>query len=78
MENDKTPPKDKKQNTSDKMLDKAADTLNWWNRLASINADDPFWVGLIKIGIRIIGILIMLAISPFVILGLILGFIAAG
>ena len=64
--------------TGNKMLDKAADTLGWWNRLATINADDPLWVGAIKIGIRVIGILILIAISPFVILGLILSFLVAG
>lgn len=78
MEKNENDPSDENQGVSDKMLDKAATTLNWWNRAASINADDPFWVGVIKIGIRIIGILILLAISPFVIIGLILGFIAAG
>ncbi len=78
MEKNEKSPSKENQGVSDKMLDKAAETLNWWNRIASINADDPFWVGVIKIGVRIIGILILLAISPFVIIGLILGFIAAG
>jgi len=69
---------DKKPSATDKMMDAAAERFNWWNRAASINSDDPVWVMVIKIGIRIIGILFLLAISPFVIIGLILGIIAAG
>lgn len=69
---------DKKPGTTDKMMDAAAERLKWWNRAATINPDDPVWVMVIKIGIRIIGILFLLAISPFVIIGLILGILAAG
>lgn len=65
---------EKKEDLTDKMVDK----IKWWNRAATINADDPFWVGVIKIGIRIIGILIMLALSPFIAIGLFLAFVAAG
>lgn len=68
---------DQKVSTTDKMMDKAADRLNWWNRAATINEDDSIWVGFTKIILRIIGILFLIAISPFVILGLIVGMTAA-
>ena len=68
---------DEKTSATDQMMDKAADSLNWWNKAATINEDDPIWVGFIKIVIRIIGILLLIAISPFVILGLIVGMTAA-
>ncbi len=66
-----------KNTATNKMMDKAADSLNWWNRAATINEDDSIWVGFTKIIIRIIGILFLIAISPFVILGLIVGMTAA-
>ncbi len=77
MKNNENENSEKKPSTSDKMLGKAADTLNWWNKISSINEDDSLGVGILKIGIRILGILILLAISPFVILGLIVGMTAA-
>lgn len=67
----------KKPSATDKMMDKASDSLNWWNRTVTINEDDSIWVGAIKIIIRIIGILLLIAISPLVILGLIVGMTAA-
>lgn len=68
---------EEKSSTTDKMMDKAADTFNWWNSIATINEDDSIWVGFSKILIRIVGILFLIAISPFVILGLIVGVTAA-
>ncbi|MFT6319837.1 MAG: hypothetical protein ACJAT4_000754 [Granulosicoccus sp.] len=69
--------REEKPSASDKIMDKAADKLNWWNRAATINEDDSMWVGFTKIVIRIIGILLLIAISPFVIIGLIVGMTAA-
>ena len=77
MKNNENKKSEKKPSSTDKMMNKAADTFNWWNRISKINNDDPIWIGAIKILIRIIGILILLAISPFVILGLIVGMTAA-
>lgn len=70
-------PEKKEASSTDKMFDKAANTLNWWNKMATISEDDSLLVGFTKIVIRIIGILILLAISPFIILGLIVGATAA-
>jgi uncharacterized membrane protein len=69
--------REEKPSASDKIMDKAADKLNWWNRAATINEDDSMWVGFTKIVIRIIGIILLIAISPFVIIGLIVGMTAA-
>lgn len=75
-EPDKEP--EKQADAKDKVLEKTSELYQRWNRLSSINADDPLWLGAIKIGIRILGILFLLAISPFVLLGLFLGIVAAG
>ena len=74
-EENKTP--EKKKDATDKVLDKATSTYNWWNDLATIKPDDSMIVGFFKILIRVLGILFLLAISPFVILGLIVGITAA-
>ncbi|MFK8008648.1 MAG: hypothetical protein AB8H03_19980 [Saprospiraceae bacterium] len=77
MENQKENKPNKKPSASDKMMDKAANSFNWWNRVATINEEDSIWIGFTKIIIRVIGILFLIAISPFVILGLIVGITAA-
>ena len=77
MEKKEKDDSNKNPSSTDKMMDKAADSLNWWNRAATINEDDSLLVGFTKIIIRILGILFMIAISPFVIIGLIVGMTAA-
>ena len=57
------------------LADKATETYQWWDNLATINAEDPLLVGAAKIGIRLLGILILLALSPLIVLGLIVAFI---
>lgn len=56
--------------------DRAAETYQWWNNLATINAEDPFLVGVVKIGVRLIGIVVLLALSPIILLGIIIAFFA--
>lgn len=63
---------------SNVLLDKTTETFQWWNRLSTINAEDPIWLSFLKIGFRIIGILFLIAISPLVLLGILFAFIAAG
>ncbi len=58
------------------IADKMKETYRWWDNLATINAEDPLWLGVAKIGIRVVGILVLLALSPLIILGLALAFIA--
>ena len=58
------------------LAEKAAETYKWWNNLATLHPEDPFLVGAGKIGIRLLGILILLALSPLIIAGLVIAFIA--
>ncbi len=68
------PNSDKKP--TDLLLDKAADSFKWWNNLATLNKEDSILMTIFKISIRIVGILLMIAISPFALIGLIVAFMA--
>jgi len=68
---------EKKPGATDKVLGKATSTYNWWNELATIQEDDSFIEGFFKVLIRVLGFLVLLAISPLVILGLVVGLAAA-
>jgi len=61
---------------NDQMVDKAAATFKWWNNLATLNKEDSVSMSLVKISIRIIGIVILIAISPIAIISLIIAFMA--
>ncbi|NJC28118.1 hypothetical protein [Neolewinella antarctica] len=74
---ERTEPKEQPKAATEELTSKVKDTYEWWNNLATINAEDPFLVGAMKIGVRLIGILILLALSPLILLGLMLGFLAA-
>jgi len=37
------------------MADRAKAAYRWWDNLATINAEDPFWLGALKIGFRALG-----------------------
>ena len=65
----------KDPSATDKMLDKAADTINWWTRISRINAEDAVHVVAMKVMMRIVGIILLIIISPFAIMGLIIGFL---
>ncbi len=60
---------------ADKLADQTKAAYRWWDNLATINAEDPFWLGALKIGFRGIGILVLLALSPLILLGFLLAFI---
>lgn len=63
----------KNTNSIDKIvLEKTIQAIKWWNNIASIKAEDPILLLLLKVAIRLIGIVIMIALSPFAILGFIL------
>ncbi len=77
MEN--TPKKnedDVPKKVSDQMLDKGLETFKWWNNLATLNKEDSIPISLFKLSIRIVGIVIMIAISPIAIIALIIAFMA--
>lgn len=67
-----TPPAD----SGEKLADRAKDAYRWWDNLATLNENDPFLVGVGKIGLRVVGIIVLLALSPFILMGLMMAFIA--
>lgn len=75
MENNNQP-SEKEPSLSDKILDKLLSIFKWWNGLATLNADDPILLGFFKIFIRLVGIIILIIMSPFVLLALFVAFTA--
>ncbi len=61
---------------SDQMLDKAAATYKWWNNLSTLNEEDPIGILLAKLSIRIVGIILMILISPIAFIALFVAFMA--
>ena len=59
------------------LSDRAKDTYNKWNKLFAIKSDDTFWVKTAKISIRIIILLILVALSPLILVGLLFALLAA-
>lgn len=54
------------------VIEKITATIKWWHEKASIKAEDPWFLILLKVAIRLVGLVIMLALSPFALLGFIL------
>lgn len=71
-----TPTEGEPKKPGEALADKAKTAYRWWNNLATINAEDPLWLGASKILLRVVGILILLAMSPLIILGLFFAFLA--
>lgn len=72
-----TPPTDPTpENPGDAIADKAKSAYQWWDDLATLKEDDSFLVGTAKILVRLVGILVLLAMSPLIIMGFIMAFIA--
>lgn len=79
MEKDKDLNEDsakKKQKVSDQMLNKASATYKWWNNLATLNKEDSIPLSMAKISIRVVGIIVLIAISPIALLALLIAFMA--
>ena len=76
-----TPPEPdwKVTNTDDTTDDgnAATNAYQWWNNISRLDADDPTLLMAGKILVRIIGIIILIALSPFILIGLFFGLIAA-
>ncbi|WMX17232.1 MULTISPECIES: hypothetical protein [unclassified Aureispira] len=63
----------KPENSMDQVvLEKISKTLKWWNHAAAIHAEDSILVIALKLSIRVIGIAVLVALSPFAIFGFIL------
>lgn len=76
-ENSPTPDPDATASAPEQLSSKVKETYEWWNNLATINAEDPFWVGALKILVRLVGILVLLALSPLILMGFLMAFIVA-
>ena len=72
--NDESQPDTKSDN---KMINKATETYEWWNNLATLNPEDSIGLSILKIGFRIIGIIVLIALSPMVLVAIIVAFMAA-
>lgn len=71
-----TPQESDPEKPGEVLAEKAKSAYRWWDNLSTINAEDPLWLGAIKIGFRALGILVLLAMSPFILLGVLLAFMA--
>ncbi len=60
----------------EELAEKAQAAYRWWDDLARLNSEDPVWLMLAKIGIRVVGILVLLAMSPLILLGILMAFAA--
>lgn len=69
--------KKKTEVPSENVMDWAGKLYQRFNRMVALNDDDPVWLLVGKVIGRIVGMLILLALSPFFILGMVLAFIGA-
>ncbi len=63
--------------SGNQVMNKATETYEWWNNLATLNPEDSIGLSIMKIGIRVIGIIFLIAISPVVLAGALIAFMAA-
>jgi hypothetical protein len=61
---------DNEKNAAKKYLDKTSDTYNSITKKLELNPDDAFHISAFKIFLRLIFLLVCLALSPFIIIGL--------
>jgi len=63
----------KSENSMDRIvLEKISKMIQWWNHAAAIHAEDKIIIIALKLGIRLVGIVVLVTLSPFALLGLIL------
>lgn len=60
----------------EQMAERAKEAYRWWDNLATLHPEDPFLVGAAKIGVRVVGIIVLLALSPLILLGLAMALVA--
>ena len=65
------------EKNSRKILDKIQMGISSWKSLATFKTEDSVWLMVLKILLQIIGILLLILLSPIALLGLILAFFAA-
>lgn len=69
-------PEKKPANAADELADKAKAAYQWWDHLATFHPEDPWWVGGLKILFRFVGVVVLIALSPLILLGLLFAFLA--
>jgi len=68
-------PSDQPNKPDEELAEKAQAAYRWWDDLARLNSEDPVWLMLGKLSVRVFGILVLLALSPLILLGLAMAFI---
>lgn len=76
MQEENTNNEEESKKPSGVLVDKATETFKWWNNLATLNEEDSIGMSLLKISFRIIGIIVIVAISPIAFIMLIIAFMA--
>ena len=61
---------------SEEFAEKSRAAYQWWDNLATLNAEDPVPVMLAKIGVRIVGVLVLIGLSPLILLGFLFALLA--
>lgn len=67
----------KEKDSFDIAIEKFRHFYDRWKEAAAIKKDDSIGLSIVKIGIRVAGIIFFIAISPFLIIGLLFGLFAA-
>jgi hypothetical protein len=73
---DPEPTEEKAPSKGEELAEQAQAAYRWWDNLATFHAEDPLWLGAAKILFRLVGILVLLAMSPLILLGLLLALMA--
>ena len=76
MKNEENKP-EREKDSFDIFIEKFRHYYDRWSEAAAIKKDDSIGISIVKIGIRVAGILFFIAISPFLIIGLLFGLFAA-
>ncbi|MCB0635112.1 MAG: hypothetical protein KDC54_00760 [Lewinella sp.] len=70
------PEEPQEQNAAGKMLDATRNSYRGFQDLVRFRDDDPLWVLGYKLVLRFFGILFMIILSPFLVIGLTIAFLA--
>lgn len=60
---------EKRKEPAGKMMDWTSRLYRSFENYVKLNDDDPIWMMVYKLGFRFVGILFMLLLSPFILLG---------
>lgn len=69
-------PEEKAPSAGDQLADKAKAAYQWWDHLATFHPEDPWWLGGLKLVFRAVGIIVLLILSPVILIGIFVAFMA--